>query len=110
MVVSPGYVYWVQFTDAPQQTHIPHPHVVIGVDDATVTLCALTTNRRKLSVPGNLLLDAGEAGLPKQSVVEVSKQVTIPYTLLGSYIGALSDARLKQIRTQIAFVSRSFRR
>lgn len=39
----------------------------------TVVVCALTTNLRRARIPGNVLLDEGEADLPEQSVVVVSQ-------------------------------------
>lgn len=57
---------------------IPHPHVVVS-DDVfnrsripTVNVCALTSNRRRATEPGNVLLDPGEGGLERPSVVVVS--------------------------------------
>lgn len=53
----------------------PHPRMVVQ-DDAfnhsritTVVVCALTSNLRRANWPGNVLLEASEGNLPKQSVV-----------------------------------------
>lgn len=111
-MIRPGDVYWVQLQgDADTGARIPHPHVVIAQDEpipGMVILCALTTNTRKISLPGNVLLNAGEANLPRQSAVEVSKQVRLEAAQLGDYIGALSQQRMEQIIAGIAFVQRSF--
>jgi mRNA interferase MazF len=52
-----------------------HPHVVIQNNVFnrsrinTVVVCALTSNLQRAAAPGNVLLEAGEADLPKQCLV-----------------------------------------
>ena len=47
--------------------------------------------------PGNVLLDVGEANLPKQSVVNISQVFTVDKSQLGEKIGLLSTRRVRQI-------------
>jgi len=101
--MNPGDIYWAQ-----PKSGIPHPYVVIRVDQDTVIACALTTNRRRVSMPGYVLLEAGEANLPKRSIVEVSKRFTLEHSQLGAYIGTLSQARLDQIQAGIQFLEKAF--
>ena len=58
--ISPGDIYWLKPQD---ENTIAHPQVVIAVEASSqgesVTLCALTTNMRKLNMPGNVLLVFG---------------------------------------------------
>ena len=107
--ISPGDIYWLIVQG---ENTIAHPHVVIQVDVSsegqTITLCALTTNMRKLNMPGNVLLDEGEGNLPKRSIVEVGKVQTLAITDLGDPIGNLSPQRLAQIWAGIRFVETSF--
>ena len=92
-------------------TGIPHPYVVIQ-DNLfnhsrinTVVICALTSNIRRVSnTPGNVLLDVGEADLPKQSVVEVSKISSVEKAQLGEYIGSLNEGRVAQILAGMRFL------
>jgi mRNA interferase MazF len=109
MEIRQGDVYWV----APAETGspgagIPHPHVIVQEDDVnlspTVVVCALTTNRKRISHPGNVLLEAGVANLPRQSIVEVSKLSTVDKARLGEFIGSLSRPRIDQILAGIQFV------
>jgi mRNA interferase MazF len=104
-----GDVYWLQHDALDDQPRIAHPQVVVEADGDTVTVCALTTNMRKVSIPGNVLLDAGEGGLSKRSIVEVSKSAAIPAVRLAEYVGTLSARRVAQIRAGITFVEKSFR-
>lgn len=104
--INQGGIYWLNPADP--ETGIAHPHVVIRVDAETVMVCALTSNISRVSMPGNLLLDAGEGGLPRQSVVEVSKNLVVDKTQLGGYIGTLSEDRVKQIWAGMRFVQTTF--
>jgi mRNA interferase MazF len=108
-------VYWLQLDDASGlETSIQHPHVIVQADVlnhsrlTTVVVCALTSNLKRVNMPGNVLLEAGEANLPRQSVVEVSKLSTIEKTQLGDHIGSLSEARVQQILAGMRFLQASF--
>lgn len=104
MEINQGDLYWVQI-EAPDGVDpgFPHPCVVVQENVfnrsrlQTVIVCAITSNRKRASLPGNVLLDAGEANLPKPSVVEVSKVSSVAKTQLGEYIGSLAPQRIRQI-------------
>ncbi len=98
-----GKIYWL--AQQKNENHA-HPHVVIQANIETVVVCALTTNMKKVSVPGNILLEAGEAGLPKQSIVDVSQMATVAKSQLGEYIGRLSKERIQQIHAGVAFIQK----
>jgi mRNA interferase MazF len=114
--INQGDIYWIRLEDPSElEPAIPHPYVVIQdnlfnhsrID--TVVACALTSNIKRVSdTPGNILLEAGEANLPKQSVVEVSKVSTVDKTALGEYIGSLTEQRINQILAGIRFLQSSF--
>lgn len=114
LIINQGDVYWVQAGGAGAEPGIPHPHVVVQdnvfnhsrVD--TVIACAVTSNIKRASLPGNVLLDAGEANLPRPSVVEVSKVSAIKKTGLGAPIGTLSEARIAQILAGLRFLQSSY--
>lgn len=80
-----------------------HPHVVIQNDVfnrsrlGTVVVCTLTSNLKRAQVPGNVLLEEGEANLPKQSVAVVSQLFTVDKEDLMERIGCLSAERVRQI-------------
>jgi mRNA interferase MazF len=69
-----------------------------------VTICGLTTNLRRAKAPGNVLLDEGEANLPKQSVVVVSQVSTVNETQLGEHIGTVTEQRINQVLAGIRFL------
>jgi mRNA interferase MazF len=112
-VVRRGDVVWIG-PDADRPGAPPHPHVVVQDDVfndsriATVIVCALTSNLSRASEPGNVLLDDGEAGLPRRSVVVVSQIASVDRTRLGPRIGSLSSARVDEILDGLRFQQRSF--
>ncbi|MFO7661851.1 MAG: type II toxin-antitoxin system PemK/MazF family toxin [Chloroflexota bacterium] len=103
-MVDQGDVYWVDLGD-PQGSEpgFRRPYVVIQNNTYnhsainTVIVCALTSNIRRAEVPGNVLLDEGEAGLPKSSVVLVTQLFTVDKRDLVEKIGAVSPGRVRQI-------------
>lgn len=104
MVINQGDIFWVDLGEpVGSEPGYRHPHVVIQNNVFnrshinTVVVCALTSNLKRGVVPGNVLLDPGEASLPKQSVVVISQIFTVDKTQLGEYIGTLSSSRVGQI-------------
>ncbi len=55
----------------------------------TVMVIALTTNRRLAAMPGNVFVPASTAGLPSDSVVNVTQLATLDRDDLDTRIGAL---------------------
>lgn len=110
-----GDIFWIAPDDSRGALPgYPHPHVVVQDDVfndsrvSTVLVCALTTNLAKAAEPGNVLLDPGEGGLPKQSAVVVSQISSVEKARLGSRVGALSATRVDQIVEGLRFLQRSF--
>ena len=113
MVVNQGDVYWVRSEEpGGSESDYAHPHVVIQdnvinrsrID--TVVVCALTTNLKRAKAPGNVLLEAGEANLSRQSIVVVSQVSTVEKAQLGEYIGSLSEQRIDEILSGMQFLQR----
>jgi mRNA interferase MazF len=108
--IKQGDLYWFSPPDAGQG--IAHPHVIVQDDVLnssrihSVVVCGLTTNLSRASLPGNVLLDAGEGGLPSASVVVVTHVSAVDEHLLGEFIGALSRERVEQILAGMRFVQR----
>lgn len=113
MEVNQGHLYWVALASPDgAEVGIAHPHVVIQDDVLnhsrlqTVVVCALSTNLKRANLPGNVLLDPGEGGLPKQSIVLVSQVSTVNKADLGECIGALSRERVQQILAGMRLLQR----
>jgi mRNA interferase MazF len=104
VVINQGDVFWIDL-DEPigSSPGYSHPHVIIQNNVFnrsrmnTVIVCALSSNLKRGGAPGNVLLEPGEANLPKPSVVVVSQVFTVDKGQLGDLIGRLSKARVQQI-------------
>ncbi len=103
-MVKQGDIYWV---DLPQpsgyEPGFRRPCLVVQNNIfnqsriATVVVCILTSNLRRASAPGNVLLEKGEANLPKASVVNISQLLTINKSDLQQKIGTLSQEKLSLV-------------
>jgi mRNA interferase MazF len=105
MEIRPGNIFWI----SPNETNkiasdYTHPHVVIQESTSNVVVCALTSNLKRAKEPGNVLLEEGEANLPRQSVVVVSQVSTLDKMQLGEHIGTLTEQRIDQILAGIRFL------
>lgn len=58
----------------------------------TVVAVLLTSNQRLADAPGNVRVGAREAGLPRESVANVSQVYTLDKTLLADWAGQLRPA------------------
>ena len=72
---------------------------------STIVVCAVTSNLKRAAAPGNVLLEAGEAGLSKRSVVNVSQIFTVDREFFREPTGVLSLERLEEVLAGIRFVS-----
>lgn len=109
MVIHQGDIYWASLGEG----GITHPYVIIQEDVInhsrveSVVACVLSSNIRQANAPGNVLLGAGEANLPRQSVVVVSKVSVIDKSQVGEYIGTLDRSRIDQILAGMRFLQLS---
>ncbi len=115
VAINQGDIFWIPLEyPGGSEPGIIHPQVVIQANVLnytrihTVVVCALTSNIRRANLPGNVLLEVGEANLPRQSVVEVTKVATVNKTQLGEYVGTLSERRIDQILAGMRFIQATF--
>ncbi len=111
MVINQGDIYWVDLSEpSGSEPGYKHPHVVVQNNlfnrsqIRTVIVVALTSNLKRANAPGNIMLEKGEANLPKQSVVNVSQVFTVDKTQLDEHIGTLSSKRVREILSGIKLV------
>ena len=103
-MINQGDIFWVELDEPTGSSPgYRHPHVVIQNNVFnrsrinTVVVCALTSNLQRAAAPGNVLLEPGEADLPKQSVVVISQLFTVDKSQLSEHIGTLSRKRIRQV-------------
>ncbi|OHD68495.1 MAG: PemK family transcriptional regulator [Spirochaetes bacterium RBG_16_49_21] len=104
MVIRQGDIFWLEL-DEPQGSEpgYKHPHVVIQNDAFNISnintaiVIALTSNLKRATTPGNVMLRKGEGNLPKKSVVNSSQILTVNKSDLIHKIGTLSANRIDEI-------------
>ena len=103
-MIRQGDVYWVEL-DAPVGSEAGFTRPVVVVQNnatnstgiGTILVCAITSNTRRLDVPGNVSLGAGEAHLPRPSVVLVSQILNFDRRDVIGLLGSLSARRVRQV-------------
>ena len=104
MVINQGDIFWVNL-DEPigSEPGYQRPFVVIQKNILnhsqinTVLGCPITSNLKRANDLGNVLLNKGEANLPKQSVVNVSQTIATDKFFCVTKIGTLSQQRVQEI-------------
>ncbi len=70
----------------------------------TVLAAVITSNVRVADAPGNVLLSAKTAGLPQDSVVNVSQLVTIDKRFFSERAGKLTPEQLRAVEDGLRLV------
>jgi mRNA interferase MazF len=103
-VIRQGDVHWIDLGEpSGSGPGYRHPYVVVQNDlfnasrIGTVVVCAITSNLKRAEAPGNVRLDKGEAGLAKESVVNISQLFTVDKSDLSEKIGTLTSVRILEI-------------
>ena len=85
---SPGYERPIVITQA---------NFLSKTDINTVIGAVITTKLKLAEMPGNVLIEKNQSGLPKDSVVNVTQIVTIDKSQLLEFVGTLSERKMEQI-------------
>jgi len=104
VVIQRGEIWWADLDDPRGSGPGLRRPVVVVQNDAfnrsrigTVIVIAITSNLRLLDAPGNVLLAARSAGLPRDSVANVSQLVTVDRTVLTERVSQLDGATMMAI-------------
>ena len=99
-----GEVWWASLREPTgSEPGYRRPIVIIQSDDFTVSRidtvigAVLTSNTRLAVAPGNVFLRRREAGLPRDSVINVSQLLTLNKATLTERLGRLSPRRLQEV-------------
>ena len=104
MVIRKGSVYWIDFS--PGKGSEPkgrRPGLVVQaniLNDSklnTVIVLAITSTMKYGELPGNIVLEKGEANIPKQCVVNMTQIKSVDKRSLKEKIGTLSDKRMIEV-------------
>ena len=113
MVVNRGEIWWASLRKPEGSEPGYHrPVLVVQSDDfnrsriATVIAIVITSNIRLAEAPGNVFLPQKLAGLPKDSVLNVSQVVTIDKSCLTEKLGILSPGVIDQVEKGLRLVLR----
>ncbi len=111
MVVERGQIWWADLGDpAGSEPGFRRPILVVQSDAfnrsrvRTVLAVVLTTNLRLVEAPGNVLLPAKAAGLPKDSVANVSQVITVDRDFLSEPAGRIRGQLLKDVENGLRLV------
>ncbi|MEX2552108.1 MAG: type II toxin-antitoxin system PemK/MazF family toxin [Actinomycetota bacterium] len=110
-MVRRGELWWVDFADpVGSGPGYRRPAAVVSSDRfnrsrlATVIVAAVTSNLRLAEVPGNILLNKKNTGLPQDSVVNVSQLLTLDRSLLDERIGTLNTVHFRALNDGLRLV------
>ncbi|HWJ84097.1 MAG TPA: type II toxin-antitoxin system PemK/MazF family toxin [Cellulomonas sp.] len=110
-MICRGEVYWVDLGDPEgSRPAFRRPVVVVQDDDynasrlATTLVAALTSNIGLAAMPGNVLVPAAAAGLPRDSAVNVTALVTVNKADLVERVGTLPAAIVHDVSRGLAQV------
>ncbi len=109
--VRQGDVWWAELPDATGSGPGFRRPVVVVQSDAlnrsrlkTAVCVPLTSNTSWAEAPGNVLLAAGDTGLPKPSAANASQILALDRSLLTEHAGVLPERKLTQVLQGIALI------
>ena len=106
-----GEVWWVTLgTPKGSEPGFRRPILIVQADSfnrsriGTVVAAVISSNTRLADAPGNVLLPARTAGLPRASVVNVSQLITLDKRFLDARSGKLKPAQLQAVEEGLRLV------
>lgn len=103
-MVARGETWWIDVGEpVGSEPGYRRPVLVVSSDRfnrsriATVVVTAITSNLHLAEAPGNVALEAGLAGLPRESVVNVSQLLTVDRSRLIEQAGVLDRVHLRSV-------------
>ncbi len=110
-MIRRGEVWWAGLPEpAASEPGYLRPVLVVSSDEfnrsriRSVVAAVLTTNLRLAAAPGNVLVAAGETGLPRDSVVNVSQVVTANKLFLAERVGLVGGRAMLAVEDDLRTV------
>ena len=111
MVVERGEVWWAELAEPRgSEPGFRRPLLIVQADSfnrsrlRTVIGVVLTSNTRLLDAPGNVLVPADAAGLPRDSVANVTQLVTLDLDYLVERAGRIPAKVMTRVEHGIRLV------
>lgn len=111
MVVHRGEVWWTDLAEPRgSEPGFRHPVLILQADSfnrsrlRTVVGIVVSSNLALLAAPGNVLLPAKAAGLPRDSVANVTQLVTVDVDYLDDRVGSIPPRVLARVETGLRLV------
>jgi mRNA interferase MazF len=109
--VRRGEVWWADLAEPRgSEPGFRRPVLIVQADAfnrsriSTVLCVVLTSNLRLVDAPGNVLLSAKRAGLPKDSVANVSQLITVDRAFLDERITHLPQGLMNAVDAGLSLV------
>lgn len=106
-----GYLWWASLPlPAGSEPGYRRPVLVVQADSfnrsriQTVVVVAITSNVALGQAPGNVLLSKRATGLPKASVANVSRMLTLDRSMLARKIGSLPSEEMRKVDAGLRLV------
>jgi len=104
MVIRNGSIYWVDFSPGKGSEPMGRRPGLVIQDDAlndsnlnTVIMLAITSTLKFGDLPGNIILQKGEANMSKRCVINVTQIKSVDKKSIKENIGALSEERMAEV-------------
>jgi mRNA interferase MazF len=111
VVVHRGEIWWADLAEPRgSEPGFRHPVLVLQADSfnrsrlSTIVGLVLSSNARLLDAPGNVLIPAGDSGLPRDSVANVTQFVTIDRDFLEDRSGKVPGRILARVEAGVRLV------
>jgi mRNA interferase MazF len=111
VVIERGQIWWAELGEpSGSEAGFRRPIVIVQSEAfnrsrlRTVVAAVLTSNLRLVEAPGNVLVPAKAAGLPKDSVVNVSQIITVDRDFLAEPAGRIRGQLLRDIENGLRLV------
>jgi len=111
LVVERGQVWWADLGEpAGSEPGFRRPILVVQSDAfnrsrlRTIIAVVLTSNLQLVDAPGNVLVAAKAAGLPKDSVANVSQVITVDRDFLIESAGRIRGQLLKDVENGLRLI------
>lgn len=111
MVIGRGEIWWADFGEpGGSRPANVRPGVVIQTDRfnhsrlRTVVMAVITTNLGLAEMPGNVVLEPGQSGLPQTSVVNVTQLATLNKTDLLERVHQLNAESMAAVEQGLRLV------